>query len=725
MLEPGFQQTEHSVQFNPTSFDWDPSGGMWIAGRDGRIYNRATGGGLAIEVGRLTNLDATGERGLLGLAVDPDFPADPYIYLYATDAGPPARNRVIRLTFNGTSLESPAVLLEGPDLGSVMHNAGDLRFGPDGYLYVSMGNNVVVGAEQDTASLLGKILRIAKDGSVPGDNPFASDPNARPEVWALGFRNPWRFSFEPGTGNLFIGDVGDSTWEELDLGIPGANYGYPQTEGPEPPGIPGVTYPIFSYNHMGTGAAIITGERMVAGNFPAEYVGDFFYADFSLRSIFRLRLDASYTPVFNEAFVTGIDPLPVHIRVGPDGAIYYAGINYDRIYRVAWVGGTNQQPAAVIAAAPTSGPAPLGVQFDGTGSSDPDGGPQPLSYAWTFGDGGTSASSAPFHTYATPGVRTATLTVGDGQATDQKSITIVAGNTAPVPVITAPVQGSFFDAGDTIVFSGEAADPEDGALGPTSLSWTVVLHHNIHIHPYLGPTAGIASGDFFAENRGETAPDVWYEIILTATDSGAPLGPPGALSASDRVEIFPNLSTLQLRTAPAGSLALTLDGKPVTAPLDVIGVVGVIRTIGAPSPQAPGDGRTYSFSGWSDAGAQSHEIVTPASAASFEAAFDCGVLAEVDDVTADAAPGGDVTLAWSAPADPCLASGSGAYRVYAASTAVPSIPPGQFPADPPFVEVGSSGATTFTFTPSPGSEFYLVVAAGTNGTEGPSGHYAP
>ncbi len=725
VLEPGFQQSEWAIQLYPTSFDWDPAGEMWIAGRDGRIYKRAPGGSYSIEVGRLTNLDLSGERGLLGLVVDPGFPVDPYIYVYSTDAGPPARNRVTRLTFNGTALVNPIILLEGPDLVSVGHNAGDLRFGPDGYLYVSMGNNLVVGAEQDTGSLLGKILRIAKDGTVPGDNPFASDPNSRPEVWAYGFRNPWRFSFEPGTGNLLIGDVGEGTWEELDLGIAGANYGYPQTEGPSPPGVPGVTYPIFSYNHNGLGGAIMTGERMVAGNFPAEYIGDFFYADFSLRSIFRLRLDSSYAPVFNEPFVTGIDPLPVHIRVGPDGAIYYAGINYDRIYRVAFVGGTNRPPTAVISATPSNGPSPLGVQFDATGSGDPDGGPQPLSYEWAFGDGGTSTAPAPFHNYATPGVRTATLTVSDGQATDQKSLAIVSGNSAPVPTITAPLQGSMFDAGETIAFSGQASDPEDGALGPAKLSWTVLFHHNAHIHPYLGPLEGTASGDFFTENRGEVAPDVWYEILLTATDSGAPLGSAGILSGTRRVEIFPNLATLQLRTAPSGVLALTLGGQPITAPLDVIGVVGMIRTIGTPSPQSPGDGRTYTFAEWSDSGAQQHEIVTPPVTTLYEATFDCSVLSEVEDVTVEVVTGQSVRLSWSAPQDPCLANGSSAYHIYASPVDTPSSPPGQFPLDPPFALVGTTGATSITLPPALGRRFYLVVATGTSGTEGPSGHYGP
>lgn len=721
-LPPGFQQTEYAVQFNPTSFDWDPSGDMWITGRDGRIYRRPAASGPSVEVGRVTNLDISGERGLLGIVVDPDFAVDPWIYVYYTDAGPPPRNRVVRYTWNGTSLVTPVLILEGPDLVTIGHNAGDLRFGPDGYLYVTMGNNLVTGVEQDPGSLLGKLLRIGRDGSIPTTNPFASDPNARGEVWAYGFRNPWRISFDD-TGALFIGDVGDATWEELNVGIAGANYGYPQTEGPDPPGVPGVTYPVFTYNHNGSGAAIIAGERMKAGNFPAQYVGDFFYTDFTLRTIFRLELDEAFVPGANEVFVSGIDPLPVHIRVGPDGALYYAGINYDRIYRVAYVGGANSLPIAVATAAPMHGPVPLGVQFDGTASSDPD--MDPLTYLWNFGDGGSSTAAAPFHTYTTPGERIATLTVNDGQANDVTTVRIVAGNSAPVVTITQPADGSNYDAGDTISFAGGATDSEDGTLTPADLTWTVLFHHNTHIHPYLGPFSGTVSGDFPIEQRNETAPDVWYELILTATDSGSPLGPSGILTGTGRVEIFPNLGVIQLRSSPASGLALTLDSKPVTAPLDIMGVVGIIRTLGAPVTQAPGDGHVYSFAGWSDSGALQHEIVTLAGTNMYEASFDCDLITEVEVTMEEPTSGGEITLTWDPPADACLATGPGAYVVYASTAVAPSSPPGQFPLDPPFGAVGMTGATSITFTPGAGDEYYLVLGTGSDGGQGPAGHYAP
>src|SRR5262249_11307479 len=160
--------------------------------------------------------------------------------------------------------------------------------------------------------------------------------NARPEVFTYGLRNPYRFSIQPVSGTLFIGQVGEDTWEALYQGIPGANYGWPTVEGPAPPGVPGVTYPIYSYNHNGQGAAIMAGDHMVTGNFPPQYVGNYFFGDFVLGNIYRLVLDSDNQVISNEVFVSGV-PFPVHIRVGPDGALYYASINFETIYRTAYV----------------------------------------------------------------------------------------------------------------------------------------------------------------------------------------------------------------------------------------------------------------------------------------------------------------------------------------------------------------------------------------------------
>ena len=506
-----------------------------------------------------------------------------------------------------------------------------------------------------------------------------------------------------------------------DQGIAGADYGWPQVEGPDPPGVPNVTYPIFSYNHNGAGASIIAGDFMTAGNFTPEYEHNFFYADFTLWKIFRLVLDPSGLPVSNEEFATNTIS-PVHVRTGPDGALYYASITSETIYRIGFVGGSNRQPIAVASAAPTDGLSPLSVQFDGSGSSDPDS--DPITFLWDFGDSSpTSTLAAPLHSYGSDGVYTATLEVSDGQATRTTPVPIVVGNRGPTATILGPAGGSSFDAGQTVNFSGSATDPEDGLLGAAVLSWTVLFHHNTHFHPFLGPVSGIAAGSFLTEDSGETATDVWYEIIMTASDSGAPLGPTGTVTDTQSVSIFPNLSTMTFATAPRTDLPLLLDGAGIQAPQLVQGVVGVKRPVEAPSSQTPGDGHTYVFSSWSDGGARTHTVVTPAADTTLTATYACDIIEEVADLEVSREPSGDLTLTWTAPSDPCLSSGPVIYHVYAAATAIPSSPPGSFPTDPTFVMIAPATGSSVTFTPSAGTEYFLVAPVGSDAGDGPIGHY--
>jgi len=306
---------------------------------------------------------------------------------------------------------------------------------------------------------------------------------------------------------------------------------------------------------------------------------------------------------------------------------------------------------------------------------------------------------------------------------DSATARIVSGNRAPTASILTPANGSNFNAGDTINFSAAASDPEDGTLAPSAYSWTITFHHNTHVHPYLGPLSGITSGSFPTEDRGETDTDIYYEIRLTATDSGSPLGAAATLSDTRSVNIYPNLSSLTLATLPRTDLRITLDGTPFPAPHNEPGVVGIKRDIEALSPQTPGDGHTYTFASWSDGGARLHSIATPAAPATYTAAFRCDVIVPVDDVAITPAPGGSIALSWTAPADLCLSAGPVVYRVYAAASARPASPPGQFPSDPGFTLAASTTAASAIITPAAGSQFYLVVAVGSNGAEGPVGAY--
>ena len=717
----GFQET--TVVSGITlvdGFEWTPGGDLWIISKDGLVRVLHPGATTPV-VAATIPVNTVDERGLLGIAFDPDFPGQPFIYLYYTVDGAAIHNRVSRFTVVGDTLVNEVPLLDGPTLPKVFHNSGNLRFDADGLLYISMGDNAQPAMSQQRNSLLGKILRIERDGSIPPGNPFVGDPNARPEVWAYGLRNPWRFDIQPGTGNLFIGDVGDAGWEELDLGVAGANYGYPLVEGPAPAGVAGMTYPIYYYSHNGGSAAITGGDHMRAGNFPPLYTGDYFFGEYVKNEIYRMTLDASNLPVTVETFATQADS-PVHIRVGPDGALYYASINTGTIFRIGYVGGTNQVPVAIGTESPGSGLFPLMVQFDGTPSFDPDGTIQ--TYRWTFGDESPASNNAvASRTYVQNGVFFPVLQVGDGQATSSRTLRVVVGNRAPTASIGSPVNGRSFNAGDVINFSASASDPEDGALPASRFSWSVLFHHDTHTHPWLGPTPAITSGSFATGDSGETSTNVWYEIRVTATDSGNPIGANGTLSDTRSVNIYPNLSSFTLATTPRTDLGLTLDGIPFTAPGNEPGVVGLKRDIEAISPQTPGDGHTYTFSSWSDAGARVHTIATPAAPTTYTARFNCNVITEAGNLTLANAPAGKITLSWTAPADLCLSTGPVVYRVYAASTSRPAPPPGQFPSNPAFSVAASTTATSATITPGAGPQFYLVVAIGSDAVEGPVGAY--
>jgi glucose/arabinose dehydrogenase len=282
-------------------------------------------------------VNADGERGLLGIAFDPAFSTNSHVYVYYTATTPTIHNRLSRFTANGdvAVAGSEVVLLDLPTLGATNHNGGAIHFGPDSLLYVAVGENAVGSNAQTLSNPLGKILRINRDGSIPATNPFFGEATGiNRAIWALGLRNPFTFAFEPGTGRMMINDVGAATYEEINEGQPGANYGWPSFEGPF--SGPGTTPPIYAYPHS-SGACAISGGAfypLVSPQFPAEYQGDYFFADFCAGWIRRLD------------FVTGVDianfgsgiSMPVDLAVGPEGSLYYlargSGANTGVLVRV-------------------------------------------------------------------------------------------------------------------------------------------------------------------------------------------------------------------------------------------------------------------------------------------------------------------------------------------------------------------------------------------------------
>ncbi|PYL47462.1 MAG: hypothetical protein DMF40_08370 [Verrucomicrobia bacterium] len=321
-LPPGFTETEFggSLSGAPTAMEFSPDGRLFICLQTGQVRIIKNGSLLATPFLSLS-VDSSGERGLLGVAFDPNFFTNHYVYVYYTVPTFPIHNRVSRFTAAGdvTAPGSEVVILNLDNLSSATnHNGGALHFGPDGKLYIGVGENANGANAQTLSNLLGKVLRINSNGSIPTDNPFYNSATGNNRaIWALGLRNPFTFAFQPGTTRMFINDVGESTYEEINDGIAGSNYGWPVTEGPT--NNPSFRSPIYFYQHD-IGCAIVGGAfyNPPVLQFPSSYLGKYFFAD----------LCGGWIHVFNPAsgmttdFASGINT-PVDLHVGPDGALYY------------------------------------------------------------------------------------------------------------------------------------------------------------------------------------------------------------------------------------------------------------------------------------------------------------------------------------------------------------------------------------------------------------------
>ena len=671
------------------------------------------------------------DRGLLGLAIDPQFPAagptctssTPTTRRSAATApkwndgcptppGPTTdgcvvSGRISKLTVSGNTVTGEQVLVNDWCQQFPSHSIGTLMFGRDGKLYAGAGdgasfNNVDYGQYGATtapdqanpcgdppgavgtaltpptaeggalrsqsvrrtdgpATLDGSIIRIDPDtGQGLADNPFGSsaDQNKR-RVIAYGLRNPFRFTQRPGTDELWVGDVGWNTWEEIDrvlspTATTATNFGWPCYEGNGPQGgyqqaglnlcaslysTGSATAPHYAYNHgvcvvsytgCRTGGSSITGIAFYPGGaYPATYNGGLFFADHSRNEIWVMMPDSNGLPdPTSIRTVVGWDTTaaptgagnPVALEAGPGGDIFYVDMDGGAIHRLLY-SAANQPPTARATATPTSGSAPLAVSFDGTGSSDPEG--HALTYAWDLDGNGSvdSTSAKPTFTYQATGTYSARLTVTDDHAaTDTTSVTITVGNTPPIAVIDSPSAGLTWKVGDPIAFSGHATDAQDGQMPASSLIWDFVIHHcastdwvtACHTHVEFTTPTGVASGTHAAPDHSYPS---YLEIRLRATDSGG-------LTTTTSVNLYPKTVALTFRTNPGG---LKLNGvvvgsAPQATPFTVTVIVNSQNSASAPSPQTVNKS-TYIFKSWSDGGAQSHTITAPAIATTYTATY--------------------------------------------------------------------------------------------------------
>lgn len=400
-LPNGFTETQVATGLSgATAMEFAPDGRLFVVTETGQV--RVIKNGALLPTPFVTvNVDSSGERGLLGIAFDPNFATNHFVFLYYTTASLPWRNRVTRFTANGDVAvpNSETVVMELDVLSGkgTVHNGGAIHFGPDGKLYVAVGDDTVGENAQTLSNQFGKMLRINSDGTIPSDNPFYNmATGANRAIWALGLRNPYTFAFQPGSARMFINDVGEIDWEEIDEGIAGANYGWPITEGPS--SDPRYVAPIFSYRHYSpefTGCALTGGAfyNPATNQFPVAYAGKYFFADFCGGWI-RVLDAASYT---SSGFATDLS-FPVDLKVAGDGSLYYlARGGGGKVFKIQYA-----VVAASIITHPTNQTAlqgqPATFQVTAAGST-------PLSYQWQRNSVDIPGANSP--SYTIPSVRLA------------------------------------------------------------------------------------------------------------------------------------------------------------------------------------------------------------------------------------------------------------------------------------------------------------------------------
>ncbi|MGW5714648.1 PQQ-dependent sugar dehydrogenase [Amycolatopsis sp. NPDC003865] len=703
---------------SPTAAAFAPDGRVFVAEKSGlvKVFDSLADPTATVFADLRTPTQDFWDRGLLGLAVDPAFPARPYVYVSytldavpggtaprwgdtcptppgATDQGCVVTGRVSRLTMgpDGTAV-SEKPLVTGWCQQFPSHSVGALAFGPDGALYAGGGDgasfnyadygqtgnacadppspagtnltppNAEGGALRSQSPrraagqpvlLNGTLLRIDPDtgDGLPG-NPFASssDANAR-RVIAYGARNQFRFGFRPGTGELWAGDVGWNTWEEINRvanagDAVAENFGWPCFEGTaRQAGYDGAnldrceslyaaggqTAPFYAYNHNAkvvasdpcpTGGSSISGIAFESGsNYPAAYAGALFFADSSRGCIWAMQTaNGQPSPSLLVPFVTGAST-PVQVLTGPGGDLFYVALGSGELRRVSYPGGTNRPPVAAATATPSSGPAPLTVQFDGTGSTDPDAG-DVLSYAWDLDADGAyddSAAARPAWTYTTAAAVDAGLRVTDSHgATATTTVRVTVGTPAgldPVPVIDTPAASLTWSVGQTIAFSGRAIDAQDGELPASALSWRLAIRHcaangTCHTHN-VQDFPGVASGTFVAPDHEYPS---YLQLSVTATDSTGRTG-------TKTIDLQPKTVTLNFTSSPDQAL-LTVGGTQQRTPFSRTVIAGSTNSISADSPQnLPPLNLKYAFSSWAHGGARTQNIVAPATSATYQAKY--------------------------------------------------------------------------------------------------------
>src|SRR3954452_940511 len=687
---------------NPMQLDVAPDGRVFYVERDGRVQIWKPDTRQTVTAGTVP-VTLSQENGLLGIALAPDFAFSKWVYLFYSQLPDNTLTQVIsRFKVNGDTLDLASeqkILTFTHQTDQCCHSSGALGFGPDGSLYISTGDNTnpfdsdgfapldeQPGREHwdsqrtaaNTNDLNGKILHIMPVAvptgppgvgttyTIPANNLFPQGTaKTRPEIFGMGFRNPFRFTVDKTTGWVLMGDYGPDAGTgnpnrgpqgsvEFNVLSKAGNYGWPycirdnvpyndydfatKVSGPKfncaapvndsknntglrnlPPAIGASAWmgyteqdPRFTPT-LGTGGAPMGGPRYHFDptlssdrKFPAYYDNKWFVGEWNNGTIKTADLNADGSISKFAPFAIGSGYLrPMDIKFGPDGALYViewgSGFNGDNadsgIYRIDYVAG-DKAPIATATATPTTGLAPLTVQFDSTGSKDPEGGP--ITYAWDFDNDGNvdSTDANPSHVYTTNGAYIAKLTVKDQAGlTGVENIPITVGNRMPVITFDQPIDGQLASFTDTVPFKLHVTDPEDGSttdggIDCANVEVKISLGHDQHAHDLSSTTGcqgtlktGLTSG------HGPEA-NTFTVISVSYTDKGG-AGGQTPLTARAQVILQPKTKQAEFFTSTGRTADGATTGDPGVVTEDAADTQGGGKDIGFTE-----DGDWVSYKPW-------------------------------------------------------------------------------------------------------------------------------
>jgi glucose/arabinose dehydrogenase len=729
----------------PSTLEFAPDGKLFVAERNGRVleFDSLEDQTPTLVLSILDKAMAKGDRGILGMKLDPEYPAKPYIYLSYTYDAPiggnyedsththyadgsddceDAVNNAVDCLVSGRLARieldpATSVAVGGPEDPTseevlvnswcqqvTSHSIGDIEFDSEGALLMSGGEGASWGTIDygnlgnpcndppyeggslraqdlrtpatpgDPTDYSGSIIRVNREtGAAMPNNPLAIDPLfgggvedvAAKRILAEGLRNPYRFTIQPGTGEVYVGDVGQDLWEEINhfspppatVGAGLTNFGWPCYEGGPAGNLrqprweaaekelhkplcealysnpSQVTAPLFAYPHAKTpgydghlfagDACSPTPGSAVAGlafydpagipvedAFAPEYDGALFFSDAARGCIWTMKEGAGGAPdpttVANFAVKgSGESFTPVDIVEGPDGALYVPNFYGDSITEIRYFPG-NQAPIAQLSASETYGATPLDVEFDASGSSDPDEAEgDELHYSWDLnGDGvfGDATTPTVAHEYTEAENVTVKVRVSDNfNHASVAEVKLYPGDKGPPQAtIMAPSPSLEWEIGETVDYEATATDP-DGETFAAGLTphWEFRLEHcplGCHEHPINSADAAV--GSFVAPPHEFPS---HLKLEFTATDSRG-------MSDTKTVEIYPRTVEVSVESDPPG-IGLGIEGVESSEPQGATVIAGGTVTVSAPEAASLA-GQEYEYAGWSDGGGRVHEFTT-------------------------------------------------------------------------------------------------------------------